>query len=289
MEEVPFLERAQTQVEDNVRVTAAVPSAKETREIFGVPLYKRGIQPVWLEIENKDDKPIWFFPVGLDPLYFTPLEAAFMNHFRSAATLNQKMDRYFFERGKDTYIGPGNTRTGYVFTNLDEGTKTFVVDLAGEDHQVRTFTFFISVPGLKIDHQQIDFKSLYAEKDVINFADETDFIQYLENLPCCVTNKKGTEQGDPLNLIVVGSGEDVHHTFIRAGWDETETIYKRSAWKTSVSFLFGGRYRYSPVSPLYVFGRSQDVALQRGPDQPRYRCAVHLENHRHTQDRSRCG
>jgi hypothetical protein len=27
--------------------------------------------------------------------------------------------------------------------------------------------------------------------------------------------------------------------------------------------LLGSQYRYSPVSPLYLFGRSQDVALQR--------------------------
>jgi len=27
--------------------------------------------------------------------------------------------------------------------------------------------------------------------------------------------------------------------------------------------VFGGEYRYSPVSPLYLFGRSQDFALQR--------------------------
>jgi LssY-like putative type I secretion system component LssY len=29
------------------------------------------------------------------------------------------------------------------------------------------------------------------------------------------------------------------------------------------SFLLGSQYRYSPVSALYLFGRSQDVALQR--------------------------
>ncbi len=29
------------------------------------------------------------------------------------------------------------------------------------------------------------------------------------------------------------------------------------------SFLLGSEYRYSPVSPLYLSGRSQDVALQR--------------------------
>jgi hypothetical protein len=29
------------------------------------------------------------------------------------------------------------------------------------------------------------------------------------------------------------------------------------------SFLLGSQYRYSPVSALYLFGRSQDIALQR--------------------------
>ena len=73
----------------------------------------------------------------------------------------------------------------------------------------------------------------------------------------------GTEQGDPLNLAVIGGLDDVYYAFIRAGWDETETLTAGSAWKTAISFLFGGRYRYSPVSALYVFGRAQDAALQR--------------------------
>jgi hypothetical protein len=273
LSESPFLERAQTKIENNVRVKAAVPDAAETRRIFGVDLYRQGIQPVWLEIENKDDQPIWFFPVGLDPMYFTPLEAAFVSHFRFSNTANQKMDRYFFERGKDVYIHPGSVRAGFVFTNLDEGTKSFVVDLVGSDHQVRTFTFFIRVPGLKIDHRQIDFEGLYPADRRKNFEDEKGFIQYLQELPCCTVNKKGTETGDPLNLIVVGSGDNVYHAFIRAGWDETETITTASAWKTGTSFLFGGRYRYSPVSALYVFGRHQDVALQKA------RGTIHERNH----------
>ena len=39
------------------------------------------------------------------------------------------------------------------------------------------------------------------------------------------------------------------------------------------SFLFGGRYRYSPVSALCVFGRPQDVAFQRT------RTSIHERNH----------
>jgi hypothetical protein len=46
-----------------------------------------------------------------------------------------------------------------------------------------------------------------------------------------------------------------------ARWDETETISWTSCRKTARAFIFGTEYRYSPVSALYLFGRSQDVAL----------------------------
>ncbi len=46
-------------------------------------------------------------------------------------------------------------------------------------------------------------------------------------------------------------------------WDETETITFATCWKTFRAFFVGSEYRYSPVSPLYLFGRSQDFALQR--------------------------
>ncbi len=55
--EVHFQERSQTRVEGDVRVTAAVLSAEETEAVFGFALYKKGIQPIWLEIENKDGIP----------------------------------------------------------------------------------------------------------------------------------------------------------------------------------------------------------------------------------------
>jgi hypothetical protein len=60
---------------------------------------------------------------------------------------------------------------------------------------------------------------------------------------------------------------------MRAGWDETETIYGSSLFKTAVSAIAGGRYRYSPVSALYVFGRPQDAAMQRA------RSSIHERNH----------
>lgn len=59
-DEVPFRQRAQTQSERDIRVTAAVPSEEESKALFDVNLYKKGIQPIWLEIENSSS---FRFPV----------------------------------------------------------------------------------------------------------------------------------------------------------------------------------------------------------------------------------
>ncbi len=272
IEKVPFHERALTQYEDNIRITAAVPSARESKRLFDVNLYGDGIQPIWLEIENNDEEPVWILPVGIDPQYYSPIEASLLNHFRYSKMANRKMDRYFYEQGKVIRIDPKSVRSGFVFTTLDEGTKGFIVDLVGEDHEVRTFTFFINVPGLRVDHHKVEFEDLYSEEEIVSY-DEKGLRKALEQLPCCTTNKKGTNYGDPLNLVVVGNTEDVFHTFIRSGWDETETVNAISGWKMALSFLFGGEYRYSPVSALYVYDRSQDIALQK------VRESIHERNH----------
>ena len=272
VEEVGFMQRAQTHSEGDVRVTAAVLSAAECVAKFGTNLYRRNIQPVWLEIENKGEDPIWFLPLGMDRAYFTPLESAYLSRFAIRRADHDDVDAYFFKRGIRNYVAPGAAVSGFVYTQLDEGTKTFNVDIIGEGEKIWNFTFFIAVPGIRIDHQQVDWENLYSKEEIVDY-EEIDLRMALEKLPCCTTNKKGTEQGDPLNLVVVGDLEDVYYAFIRAGWDETETIYRASIFKTVRSFLFGGRYRYSPVSALYVFGRPQDVAFQRA------RTSIHERNH----------
>jgi hypothetical protein len=168
-------------------------------------------------------------------------------------------------------IGPREVRSGYVFTRVDQGTKSFNVDVVSPDDQFR-MSFFVPVPGLKIDHHQVSWESLY-EPSEIREVDLGGLVSSLESMPCCVTDKKGRNNGDPLNLVIVGDIYDVYYAFLRAGWDETETIYGGSLWKTLGSALSGSEYRYSPVSALYVDGRGQDVALQKA------RTSIHERNH----------
>ena len=269
--EVGFLARSQTQQQGNVTVTTAVPSAEESVQAFGVNLYKKNVQPVWLEITNNDSVRLMLMPAILDPEYYAPLEVAAAYSFGSEKA-NEEVDRFFAEQGLGIFVPPGETRSGFVFTNLDEGTKGFVVELVGADHEYRRFTFFVEVPGLNVDHRNVNFGELYAADEIVTH-DLASLRRVLEELPCCTTNKSGKGQGDPLNLVVIGEPLNLYYAFMRAGWDETETIYGGSLLKTTKSFVFGGRYRYSPVSALYVYGRGQDVALQKARD------TIHERNH----------
>ena len=269
IESVPFRERAVTQVEDGVKVTAAVPSAGETRDLFGVSLYKKRIQPVWIEIENLTQYRLVFMPIGVDSNYHSPFKVAALNNNQKA---REQAEQYFFQNGIDMQIRPGEIRSGFLFTNLDEGTKAFNVDVVS-DERAWTFTFFIQVPGLAIDHHDIDFAALYPKDQVENFTDATALIATLQQLPCCTVDAKAADKGDPLNLVIIGEAGNLYYAFIRTGWNETEVVSAVSGFKTAMSFITGGEYRYSPVSSLYLFGRRQDIALQR------IRHNIHERNH----------
>lgn len=262
MAEVPFKSRAQTQSEDGVRVTVAVLSAEECKEVFGLDLYKRDIQPIWIEIENKYETMLAFMPYGVDPDYFSPLEIPYMHRSGFSKSARNEMDQYFNAQQMEIWIAPRAVRSGFVFTNLDEGTKAFNVDVMGDDHRLRTFTFFVPVPGLPISHSEVDLESLYPKKKIAAF-NEAGLRQALESLPCCTTNKEGTEQGEPINLVLIGKGYDVHGALLRSGWEETAALPEASATEKNTYSGSTRTYRHDPVSPLYVYGRHQDAALEK--------------------------
>lgn len=264
----PPNDRLHIQTDRSLKIATAVPSAEETRKIFGVDLYSKNVQPVWVQVENRSENAVILAPMGLDPAYFTPRETA--NRIRTRADENQSAG--LEKRGHVRLTVPSNSiQSGYIFSRVDEGTKSFNVDVIG-DGPPHMMSFFVPVPGLKLDHYEVDIQGLYPESEVRNVSLE-QLVAELEAMPCCVRDKKGDNKGDPLNLVFVGEIKDMYYAFMRAGWDETETIYGASLMKTAASALTGGAYRYSPVSALYVFGRPQDAALQRA------RSSINERNH----------
>jgi hypothetical protein len=319
-----FLTRAQTQTGSDVEVTAAVLDAHEGDRLFGVPLARRGIQCVYLQIANHSAAPLRLQLVRVDANYYTPLEAAGVNHYSiskrlsafgligwaflpllalipfklvSAWRANQRMDDFF--RTQAFHLRPipaGGVCSGFVFTPFDAGTKAVHVCLhvtgdtidsllqrmetiaAGGARQTPLdatsqspsadsvdsaieFTFSIPVPGMRADYLRRDFEKLLPSGSVED-CEVTRLAERLEKMPPATSNAHGTRSGDPVNLVVIGEFATLLGAFA-ARWDESETITLASCWRTVRSFLLGSQYRYSPVSPLFLFGRSQDLALQR--------------------------
>jgi hypothetical protein len=263
IDESVFRNRGQTKSDGLVQATVTVLSRDETRKVFGLDLYKKGIQPIWIEIENNDDVRVWFPPFGVDPDYFAPFEVAYTHHFFFSKRTNAQMDLYFYEKAMTTYVPPGNVRSGFVFTNMDLGTKGLNVDLVARDQEIRTFTFFIPVPGSKVSHRDVDWDSLYSKGEIVSYDDVESFRTALEALPCCSTDQKANKEGDPLNLIFIGSEKALHQALIRSGWDETEQLNADSALMMKTIDIVTKQDRYAPLIPFYLYGRPQDAAFSK--------------------------
>ena len=128
--------------------------------------------------------------------------------------------------------------------------------MLGRSHSL-DFPLTVEVPGLALPHP-------LEQAEAHGKAEELDAAAlqlWLERQPRCTSNARGTVEGDPLNLVIVGDHASIEECL--GAWDETESLTLRTAWKTVEAFLLESQYRYSPVSPLYLGGRQQDVALQR--------------------------
>jgi LssY C-terminus len=271
LEQVPFHGRAETKRDGAVHVSAVVLSAEESAAVFGVPLAEDGIQPVWLRIENGEDLAYFFFPTAVDPNHFSPQEAAWKSRITFGGDANTRMSRYFDERKMPILIPPRSTVEGFVYTKLDEGVKYLSV-LLFHPKRTRQFEFVVPVPGIQLLYHRLDFAAL-RQKFGVQEVDDEGLRQALEQLPCCTQGPDLQTPGDPLNLVIIGSGLHTFIPFVRSGWDPTETLSRRSVWRTIASSLFADRYRTSPISPLFVFARHQDVALQKA------RATVDERNH----------
>jgi hypothetical protein len=234
--------RAQSQTEESVRVTAAVPGREETAAIFGVQLYDKGIQPVWLEIENNGPEQIRYAPVSTDRYYFSPLEVAYTNRRRFSKKGREDLNRRLDELAMPRYIDPGEARSGFVLTHADHGAKGINVDVFGPDESY-SFTFLLRVPGFIPDYANVDFDSIYPVSQIVAHSGD-ELRLALKALPCCSTDERGSEMGEPLNVVFIGNGEELMYAMLRGKWVET-----------SVDEAAG-------MPQQYLFGRPQDAIFR---------------------------
>jgi len=271
MDDVGFKDRAQSQSKNGISVTIAVLSAEESKAVFDTNLDKKKIQPIWLEITNETDEFHAFLPRSVDPNYHSALEVAQKSLKTWSKKSNQAKREFYHQNRMPFELPPGVTHSGFVFGDRSKGVRWMVVIVIGEN-SFENFEFIIEVPGFNADFHKLEDVVIYAEDDYTDL-DEDGLLEWIEEQPAFITNKDGSKTGDPLNLIIIGEAEAVWPAFLRMGWDPTAAMTTGSALKTGVFGIFGGGYRYAPISDLYVYGRAQDIALQK------VRNNIHYRNH----------
>lgn len=252
-----FMQMAETKRQAHLEITVAMPSDSEAEEIFGLPLSEKEIQPIWIRIKNYEGSPHMFLPLLVDQNYYPPYEVLYkFKHLE-----NQDWYSEIKEKSIHHFIEPYGEISGYIFTNLVHGTRRISVGVIGHGG-LEAFVFYIPDPGIELDYERVDFDHLYTAEDRTHI-NETNLRDALEILPCCTTNMDGTSNGDPLNIVVIGDVEQVVNAFIDNGWDETELLTTGNMINAAKAFLSGNSYRHSIISPLYCFGRQQDLSMQK--------------------------
>ena len=120
------------------------------------------------------------------------------------------------------------------------------------------------LPTEGFDYESSTLRQLYALADKFPDLTVEQARVRIRELPCCTTRADGAGDGDPINLALVGSGEDVISALTAGGWTFTEAITADSVRRMIGAAIADEAYANAPVSSLYLFGRKQDLALQRG-------------------------
>ena len=251
--------------------SVAVLDRQEAAKMFGLPLHKKQVEPVWVRVQNSDTNAYLFLPSSLDQNYYSSAEVAYMFRKTLASGRNQRVAELMEARCMPNVVPAGSTVEGFVYTTLNRGAKHLQVEFLGEKEFSR-FEFLTYPPHKKYDFQKVEFEKLYELETMPDYS-LAELPAVLEALPAATTDASGKGSGDPLNLVLLVRVGELDVAFGRQGWDLTEVLSFGNVFKLIGTFLFDRTWETSPVSPLYVFGRPQDMALQKA------RATIHERNH----------
>jgi hypothetical protein len=78
-----------------------------------------------------------------------------------------------------------------------------------------------------------------------------------------VTHTASDIPGDPLNIALVGTEEEVIRAMTTARWDPANALTFRSSLRIVVDTVLRKPDDQAPVSNLYLFGRKEDLAFEK--------------------------
>jgi len=83
----------------------------------------------------------------------------------------------------------------------------------------------------------------------------------LDDVPGITRTHSGIP-GDPINLALVGTREELVRIMLRAKWLPADPITLESSLRIAADTLFRRAYVEAPVSSLFLFGRKEDLAFE---------------------------
>lgn len=290
--------RAERSENDGIRVTATLLTPDEIDAVFGVDLLAKGIEPVWMEIENTRDQQVYFLISGMDPEYFAPLEVAHLFRKTFGDERNDRVSDHLVSLAMDyrAAIEPGTAVRGFAYTNATAGAKVLDVDLLGDEWST-SVTLFLTDPANEAGRDRVTrIQSRFSPPELVHL-DDAGLRAAIEGLPCCAENADGDHVA-PLNLVLIGelkqglsafqrrgyrfSEDDVLHAFQRpadsAGtkttlwvdpqpqvvrlWQTPLRYGSRTLWLGQVSLPAGGRFAREAGGLDRYVDRARDTAVE---------------------------
>jgi hypothetical protein len=245
----------------DVTVSVRILDDEQAERLYGVDLASVGLQAIWLRIDNRADHSHWLLVAALDPDYFAPHEAAALFGIGLSKKDEVRASERFGDLAMPLKSPAGQVTEGYVLAPRSEGGRYLSILLAGNKH-VLDFGFSVPLLDGEFDFEQLDPLQIYPDQVLPEL--ELDQLQArLHDIPCCTSDEAGGREGDPINLVLIGNLDQVLAALSRGGWSFTHRIAGHTIRRLVAAAISGAAYTVAPISPLYLYGRPQDLALQR--------------------------
>jgi hypothetical protein len=264
-----------TKTVGEVTVAVSIMTDEEARTHFGADFGEHDLQALWMSVRNASDRRLWFIRNMLDPDFYSAEEAALMLQGGIPRDDRERLRQHLRDEEVRALLLPGHVTQGFVYLPRHEGGRYVDIRLqsdayreeaAGQERGSRPrelrFDFAVPLPDGDFDYERLDSEKTYPGQLLLELTVE-EFRAELERLPCCAKDADGEHDGDPLNIVLVGEASDVLDGLSRSGWSFTHRIDLRTIRREIGAAVSGDAYPVAPVSSLYLFGRKQDIALQR--------------------------
>ena len=273
----------QTQTAGDVTVSVAILNSEEAAQHLGIDLDESELQAVWLRVRNASEANFWLLRSVMDLDVYSPDEIASMYESQFNKNDYAALLQHLRDQSMQVNIPAQTMSEGLVFVPKAYGGRYVDVRLVQDVYDVTQaeisaqargetvekaldlelrFEYTIPLPDGMFDFEDLNEARIYV-KSIPEINSLDDLRTTLTQLPCCSRNEAGDEDGDPLNIVMIGSGSNILHSLARAGWSFTHRINLESVTRLIGASLSNQPYPVAPVSDLFLFGRKQDFALQR--------------------------